>query len=363
MRATVSEDPNVRVCSLKQGGRDGTLALMSPSGDRVLAMPAGIPTLQAALDNWRTAAPQLATEYERLMADAGLGIPIDFAGLHSPLPRAYQWCEGSTYLPHMERMRRARGMELPPKHTLEPIIYQAGADTLLAPGDPIPLPDESWDLDLEATLAVITDDVPRGTTAERASEHIAFVVLLNDLTYRRLIPREFAKSVGPYQSKPARAFAPIAASPAVLADLWDGRRLHATVKAWVNGELLGALATDQDNFFDFPAMIAYAAATRELAAGTILGTGTVANHDPANGFGCLGEKRAVEVAQTGDTATPWLTDGDVVRIEAFAPDGSSLFGAIEQRVVGETAAAVGSGAADWSGLSITTCNGQPETRG
>jgi fumarylacetoacetate (FAA) hydrolase len=308
------------------------LAVVTPSGDRALATPAGVATLQSALDDWPANRPALCAEYERLVGDESIGERVGPAEFLSPLPRAYQWCEGSTYLAHMERMRRARGMALPPEHTLEPIVYQAGADRLLAPLDPIPLPDPAWGLDLEATLAVITDDVPLGTTSDEAQAHVAFLVLTNDLTYRNLIAREYAKSVGPYQSKPARAFAPIAVTPAALGDLWNGRVLRATVKSWVNGALLGAVASDQDNVFDFAEMIAYAARTRELAAGTIIGTGTVSNRDLANGFGCLGEKRAVEIAATGVPQTPWLTYGDTVRIEVFGPDAASLFGAIEQTV-------------------------------
>lgn len=323
----------VRVASFRRGGRDGTLAVVTPDGERALAAPAGIPTLQAALDDWEASASALADAYERLLGDDALGEPVDADELHAPLPRAYQWCEGSTYLAHMERMRQARGMALPPEHTREPIVYQAGADRLLAPREPIVLPDESWGLDLEATLAVVTDDVPLGTTADEAPGHVAFVVLLNDVTYRNLIPGEFAKRVGPYQAKPTRPFAPFAVAPSSLGELWNGRALSATVKSWVNGDLLGAVASDSDNVFDFGVMIEFVARTRHLAAGTIIGTGTVSNRDPSRGFGCIGEKRAVELATTGEATTPWLGHGDTVRIEAFAPDGSSLFGAIEQTVV------------------------------
>lgn len=333
MTSSNREDVIVRVASFRRGGRDGTLAVVTPDGERALPTPAGIGTLQAALDDWEASAPALAEVYEELLDDEALGEAVDADDWHAPLPRAYQWCEGSTYLAHMERMRQARGMELPPEHTREPIVYQAGADALLAPHDPIILPDESWGLDLEATLAVVTDDVPLGTTAAEAPGHVAFVVLLNDLTYRNLIPGEFAKRVGPYQAKPTRPFAPFAVAPDTLGELWDGKSLTATVKSWVNGELLGAVASDQDNVFDFAVMIEFAARTRQLAAGTIIGTGTVANRDPSSGYGCVGEKRAVELATTGEATTSWLRHGDTVRIEAFAPDGSSLFGATDQTVI------------------------------
>lgn len=303
------------------------------AGDRVLPEPAGISTLQAALDEWELVAPALRAEYKRFEAIPAAGLRIQADELHSPLPRAYQWCEGSTYLPHMERIRRARGMELPPEHLVEPIVYQAGADQLLAPNDPIELPDVAWGLDLEATLAVITDDVPVGTTVEAAVGHVAFVVLLNDLTYRNLIPREYEKRVGPYQSKPTRAFAPIAVAPEALGNLWADGLVRARVTSWVNDEILGAVASDVDNSFTFPEMIAFLTKTRSLAAGSIVGLGTVANYDLAMGFGCIAEKRAVESLADGEPHTPWLRPGDRVRIEALSPAGASIFGAVDQVVV------------------------------
>lgn len=322
----------MKLATLKRGGRDGTLALVTPDCSGLLPEPAGIKTFQAALDDWRREGPRLEEAYDRLTASGGASERLAVQKLHSPLPRAYQWCEGSTYLPHMERMRAARGMTLPPEHTEEPIAYQSGADANLAPTDAIPLPDESWGLDLEATLAIVTDDVPVGTTAGDARSHILFVMLTNDLTYRHLMPREYAKGVGPYIAKPPRAYAPFAVNISSLGDSWDGCALHATVKSWVNGGLLGELDSGRDFAFDFCTMIAYLTQTRPLAAGTIVGTGTVANRDPAAGFGCLGEKRAVETTSLGAPVTPLLKRGDTVRIEAFDSAGSSLFGAIAQTV-------------------------------
>lgn len=323
----------MKLASLRDGTRDGTLVLVSPDGRRILPRPAGISTMQRALDRWDEVVPLLQAAWERLAADEEAGQPLQASALHSPLPRAYQWCEGSSYLTHMERMRAARGMSLPPEHTAEPIVYQAGADALLGPCDPLVLPDAGWGLDLEATPAVITGDVPRGTTADDAPGHIVLVTLANDVTYRNLMAREYAKSVGPYQAKPARAFAPFAVAPAALGPAWNGRLLCATLRSWVNGELLGAVESGEDNRFDFAVLIAYLARTRALAAGTIVGAGTVSNRDASRGFGCLGEKRAMETVAGGSPATPWLQHGDRVRIEAFDEYGESLFGAIDQLVV------------------------------
>jgi fumarylacetoacetate (FAA) hydrolase len=323
----------VRVASLKAGGRDGTLALVSASGDRVLPEPGGIRTFQALLDDWAACEPILSAESARLEDDPRAGRPVEPTEFHSPLPRAYQWCEGSTYLPHIERTRRARGLDVPPELVQEPAVYQSGAARLLGPLDPIPLPDEAWGLDLEATVACITGDVPVGTTAKDASAHVLFLVLTNDLTYRNLLPAEVAKGLGPHLSKPTRAYAPLAVSATSLGDLWDGGLLRATVKSWVNGELLGAVDSASDTIFDFPAMIEYLARTRELPAGTIVGTGAVSNEELRNGFACLAEKRAIELLTQGEAVTPWLVDGDTVRIEAFDSDGRSLFGAVDQAVV------------------------------
>ena len=321
------------VATLRRGGPDGTLAVVTPEGDRAVVEPGGIATLQNALDDWAAAGPVLEKCFDRLVADSTFGEPVTWPDLKSPLPRAFEWCEASSYLPHMERMRGVRGIALPPEHATEPIAYQAGASTTLAPCEEIPLPDPAWGLDLEATLAVITDHVPIGTSADEAAGRVLFLSLTNDLTYRNLIAGELRKAVGPYQAKPAKAYAPLAVSPRSLGGLWDGRILHSTVKAWINDVPLGTLPSDRDYAFDFGDVLAFLTRTRALAAGSIVGLGTVASRDAANGFGCIGEKRAVETAEHGAPRTPWLTYGDTVRIGAFGPDGRSLFGAINQTVV------------------------------
>jgi fumarylacetoacetate (FAA) hydrolase len=316
----------VRLATLRRGGKDGTLAIVGADGRRAIAEPGGLRTLQEALDDWETAEPLL----RRGQGDL---VELDEEELHSPLPRAYQWCDGSTFLSHMERLRASRGMALPPRYDEDPIVYQSGSDAFLAPTDPIPLRDVSWGLDLEATVAVVTGDVPVGTTAAEAPRHILLLLLTNDLTFRHLLPGEYAKSVGIYRSKPARAYAPFALTPDELGDQWNGRLLRSTVRSWVNGELLGELRSDEDCAFDFGRLIEYLTLTRSLAAGTIIGSGTISNRDESRGFGCLAEKRAVEITTDGKPTTELLKVGDTVRVEAFDDDGNSLFGALDQTVV------------------------------
>jgi fumarylacetoacetate (FAA) hydrolase len=324
----------MRLGSLPGPGRDGTLVVIAADGGRAVRNPAGISTLQAALDDWPEAEPRLRSVAERLEDDPDSGEEIDLDALHSPLPRAYQWCDASTYLSHMERIRAARGMALPPGHDREPILYQSGSDAFLAPREDIELWDEGWGLDLEATIAVVTDDVPRRTTVAQAPLHVKLVMLTNDLTFRHLMPAEYAKGVGPYRAKPARAYAPVAVTPDGLAGAWSGTLLHATISSWVNGELLGSPDSGRDCAFDFAELIAYLTMTRSLAAGTIIGSGAVSNRDERAGFSCLAEKRAVETSRGTEALTPLLSDGDVVRIEASGAGGASLFGALEQRVAG-----------------------------
>lgn len=323
----------MRLGSLPGPGRDGTLVLISADHAHGLRNPAGIPTLQAALDDWETNEPKLISLAQRLDSGEEAGEPLDPAQLLSPLPRALQWADASTYLTHMERIRGARGMTLPPEHRQEPILYQSGSDRFLGPTEDIGLADEDWGLDLEATIAVVTDDVPQGTSADDARAHIKLVMLTNDLTLRNLMPAEYAKGVGPYRAKPARAYAPIAVATRTLGELWTGALLNATVRSWVNDELLGEPDSGRDCSFDFPTLIAYMTMTRSLAAGTVIGSGTVSNVDEQAGYSCLAEKRAVETLRDGKPVTPLLSAGDVVRIEAFDARGNSLFGEMNQKVV------------------------------
>jgi fumarylacetoacetate (FAA) hydrolase len=298
-----------------------------------VAEPGGIRTLQAAVERWEHALPLLEEALARAEARGPGTIEVAPDALASPLPRAFQWADGSTYLTHMERIRAARGMPLPPGHDTDPIVYQSGSDRFLAPTEDVPLPDPDWGLDLEATVAVVTGDVPRGTRADDVPALIRLVLLADDLTYRNLMPLEYAKGVGPYLAKPARPYAPFARPVGSLGDLWDGGLLHATVRCTVRGGEIGALDTAADCAFDFAELIAHLTRTRALAAGTIVGSGTVSNRDPARGVGCLAELRAVETLRDGAPSTPLLGAGDHVRIEAFDARGDSLFAAIDHRVV------------------------------
>lgn len=316
------------LASLRNGRRDGSLAVVS--SDRRRFLPGPVPTLQAALDDWEEAEPAIAAAADELRR--GGGRDLDPERLLAPLPRAYQYCEGSAYLSHMERCRGARGAPLPPGHGEDAVVLVGASDRFLAPAEPIELGDEAWGLDLEGTVAVVVADVPAGAGRERAAAAIRLLVLLDDLSLRNLLPGEFATGLGLYQSKPVRQFAPFALTPEEAGECWDGALLQARLECRVRGELLGDPATGEDCSFDFPALIAHAARTKPLAAGTIVGSGTVSNRDERRGFSCLAEKRAVEALAGKEELTPYLGFGDEVRIEAFGPAGS-LFGAIGAEVV------------------------------
>ncbi len=332
----------MKLASLKQG-RDGRLVLVSRDLSRaVLAQAAE--TLQAALDDWAAVAPRLRDEAEALEAGRAAGaFTFDAGACAAPLPRAYQWADGSAYVNHVKLVRQARGAELPESFWEDPLMYQGGSDSFLGPRDPIALAEESWGLDLEAEIAVVTDDVPMGTPAARAGDHLRLVMLVNDVSLRNLIPGELAKGFGFFQAKPSSAFSPVALTPDELGAAWDGSRLHRPLISHVNGKILGQPEAGEDMTFDFPTLIAHAARTRPLAAGTIVGSGTVSNRDPdggpgkpvdqgGRGYACLAEVRMVEKILTGEIATPFLSFGDRVRIEMLDAEGDSLFGAIDQEV-------------------------------
>lgn len=328
MSAPGADAAAVRVASLATGSKDGSLGVVSADLKRVL--PGPVATMQMLIEGWSEHAERLI-ELAAAVED-GAGAPLEPSALRAPLPRAYQWCEGSTYLSHMRRCRAARGAAMPPGHDDQPGVLQGASDRFLAPREAIVLGDECWDLDLECTLAAIVGDVPQGIDAAGAASRIRLFTLVNDLTLRSVLQVEFAKGLGFVQAKPLRAFAPVAVSPAALGRAWDGAHVHARVCCWVNGEPLGTLDSGRDAAFDFGEVIAYAARTRPLAAGTIVGTGTISNVEEANGFGCLAEKRAIEILD-GRTPSPYLRYGDTVRIEAYDDDGASLFGAMENTVI------------------------------
>ena len=323
----------MKLASLKAGGRDGTLVVVDRILERAVAVPDVAGTLQAAVDDWPRVAPRLETVYARLNQGA-FSRAFDFqsAELAAPLPRAYQWVDGSAYLHHMELVRKARGTTLPEDHRKDPVLYQGGSDSFLGPVDPIRLADDSWGLDFEAELAVITGDVPQGTPAEGAGKYILLLMLVNDVSLRNLIPGELAKGFGFYQSKPASAFSPVAVTPDELVDAWDGGKVSLPLLSHLNGRLFGCPEAGEDLTFDFPALIAHASRTRGLSAGTIVGLGTVSNRDRQRGASCIAEKRAQEMIDQGRPETPYLRPGDRVRIEMTDAGGHTIFGAIEQRV-------------------------------
>jgi fumarylacetoacetate (FAA) hydrolase len=324
----------VKLASLKAGGRDGTLVVVGSDLQRAVAVPDIARTLQAALDDWARCAPRLAAVSERLAAeDAKDTISFDPAAAASPLPRAYQWADGSAYLHHAELVRKARKAEMPQSLYGDPLMYQGGSDSFIGPRDDILAADEAWGIDLEAEVAVVTDDVAMGTGADEAAGHIKLVMLVNDVSLRNLIPGELAKGFGFFQAKPATAFSPVAATPDELGAAWDGRTVHLPLVSHLNDKLLGRPNAGTDMNFDFPTLIAHAARTRALEAGTIIGSGTVSNRDPDAGSSCLAERRMIETIADGKPTTPFLKFGDRVRIEMLDAAGSSIFGAIEQKVV------------------------------
>lgn len=324
----------MKLATLKTKTRDGLLVLVSKDLSHAVQVPEIAPTLQYALDNWKTCEPKLISVYQRLNAGE-IKNAIVFARqtLTSPLPRAYQWADGSAYVNHIELVRKGRGATLPAHFWEDPLMYQGGSDTFLGPHDDIPLLHEEWGLDFEAEVAVITEDVPMGASKERAEQSIRLLMLVNDISLRHLIPEELAKGFGFFQSKPSSAFSPLAVTPDELGNAWDGKKVHLPLKTYLNQKLFGEPNAGVDMTFDFPTLIAHAAKTRALGAGSIIGSGTVSNYDRSKGSSCIAEKRVLEVIEQGKALTPFLQGGDRVRIEMLDHQKQSIFGAINQTVV------------------------------
>ncbi len=321
----------MKLATLKTGGRDGTLVVVNQSLTRALTVPDIAPTLQAALDEWDRTAPELARVSAELNAGRLRSRALDWEALAAPLPRAYQWLDGSAYLTHVERVRRARNVEMPPNARTDPLMYQGMSDGFLGPRDPIHVPDVGWGADFEAELAVITDDVPEGTDLE-AEAHIRLLMLINDISLRHLIPGELAKGFGFLHGKPASSCSPVAVTPDELGAAWHGAKVHLELRVHLNDELFGHPHAGEDMCFSFAGLIAHAARTRSLGTGTIVGSGTVSNADLTCGYACILERRLVEQVETGEASTSFLQYGDRVRIEMTDSGGHSVFGAIDQIV-------------------------------
>ncbi|QPH54999.1 fumarylacetoacetate hydrolase family protein [Pontivivens ytuae] len=331
----------MKLATLKDGSRDGRLVVVSNDLTRCTDANRIAPTMQHALDFWDAVAPELEAMARGLESGSVPAERFHERQALSPLPRAYQWADGSAYINHVELVRKARGAEMPPSFYDDPLIYQGGSDSFLAPRDPIPSrPD--WGTDFEGEVAVITGDVPMGCDEETARELIRLVMLVNDVSLRGLIPGELGKGFGFFQGKPSSAFSPVAVTPAALPGWRDGK-LHGTLHVDHNGAPFGRADAGIDMTFDFGRLIAHAARTRSLSAGTIIGSGTVSNKldggpgkpvaEGGAGYSCIAELRMIETIADGTARSPFLAPGDTVRIEMPGPDGRSLFGAIEQEVV------------------------------
>jgi len=328
----------LKLATLDEGGRDGTLVVVSRDLSRCVKAPRVAATLRAALDDWRRRAGDLALIAELL--DKGVAnindaevVPFDPARCMAPLPRAAQWCDGSAYLHHVELVRKARHAEMPPEYYDDPLMYQGGSDAMLGPREDVVAVDEAHGIDFEAEVAVVVDDVPMGVSPEAARGYIRLVMLVNDVSLRNLIPSELAKGFGFFQSKPSSSFSPAAVTPDELGEAWDGGKLHLPLLVEYNGRPFGRANAGVDMNFDFGRLIAHAARTRRLSAGTIVGSGTVSNRDPAAGSSCIAEVRMIETIAAGKPTTPFMRFGDRVRIEMKDARGASIFGAIDQKIV------------------------------
>ncbi|MBI1835412.1 MAG: fumarylacetoacetate hydrolase family protein [Burkholderiales bacterium] len=324
----------MKLATIKDGTRNGQLAVVSRDLKTAQIADDVAPSLQAALDDWNFIAPQLQEIYERLNQGRGINsFDFDAERCMAPLPRAYQWADGSAYVNHVELVRKARNAEMPESFWHDPLMYQGGSDDFIGPTDDIALLTEDWGIDFESEIAVITDDVPMGVKVQHAAEHIRLLMLVNDVSLRNLIPAELAKGFGFFQSKPASSFSPVAVTPDELGEAWKDGKVHLALRSTWNEVLVGQPNAGVDMVFSFPQLITHLCKTRQARAGTIIGSGTVSNKDSKKGFSCIAEKRALEMIAQGEASTPFMKFGDKIRIEMLDKNGKSIFGAIEQSVV------------------------------
>lgn len=323
----------MKIASLKSGGRDGTLVVVSRDLSRAVAVPDIAVTLQVALDDWEETAPLLQEVAEHLeKGHVGGEFAFDARKAAAPLPRAFHWVDGSAYVNHVELVRKARGATMPESFWQDPLVYQGGSDDFLGPCEDIPVSSEDYGIDMEAETAVITDDVPMQTQAGQAQKHIKLLMLVNDVSLRNLIPAELAKGFGFYQSKPSTAFSPVAVTPDELGTAFRDGRIHLPLRTFLNGKLFGEPECGIDMTFSYHELLAHVTKTRRLGAGTIIGSGTISNYDRSKGSSCIAERRMLETLEHGAPQTPFLRFGDTVRIEMTDADGLSIFGTIEQKV-------------------------------
>jgi len=329
----------MKLASLR-AGRDGHLVVVSNDLTRYASAKGVADTLQAALDDWGNAQPALEAISQKL--ESGGGEAFDQHECASPLPRAYQWADGSAYVNHVELVRKARGAEMPDTFWTDPLMYQGGSDSFIGPRDDIPMADEAWGIDFEAEVTVVTDDVPMGVSAANAVQHIKLIMLVNDVSLRGLIPAELGKGFGFFQSKPSSAFSPIAITPDELGDRWRDAKVHLPLLSFLNDKLFGKPEAGIDMTFDFGQLVAHAAKTRPLAAGAIVGSGTVSNKlndgpgksidEGGVGYSCIAEIRTIETINDGKPTTSFMKFGDRVRIEMNDENDHSIFGTIDQVV-------------------------------
>ena len=329
----------MKLASLKSG-RDGELVVVSTDLSRFLRATDAAPTLQAALDDWDAVRPRLQALSAEL--EAGQGEPFDAASCASPLPRAYQWADGSAYVNHVELVRKARGAEMPDSFWTDPLMYQGGSDAFIGPREPILATSEDWGIDFEAEVVVVTRDVPMGVSVDDAGHFVRLIMIVNDVSLRGLIPGELAKGFGFFQSKPSSAFAPVAVTPDELGDAWHGNKLHLPLLSYLNGEAFGKPDAGVDMTFNFAQLIAHAAKTRPLSAGSLIGSGTISNKldggpgkpisEGGVGYSCIAEIRTIETIESGAPTTSFLKFGDRVKIEMLDAGGASIFGSIDHSV-------------------------------
>ncbi|MGI1945951.1 fumarylacetoacetate hydrolase family protein [Shewanella glacialipiscicola] len=324
----------MKLASYNNGRRDGQLMLVNRDLTKTVAVPAIAHTMQQLLDGWDLLKPQLQELYDALnegMFDNAQA--FDEAKCLSPLPRAYQWADGSAYVNHVELVRKARGAEMPETFWTDPLVYQGGSDSFIAPKADIKMANEDWGIDFESEIAVITDDVPMGVSSDNAAQHIKLLMLVNDVSLRNLIPGELAKGFGFFQSKPSSSFSPVAVTPDELGVRWKDSKVHLPLITYLNGELFGRPNAGVDMTFNFSQLVSHVAKTRPLSAGAIIGSGTISNYDRSAGSSCLAEKRMLEVIAEGKATTPFMRFGDTVRIEMLDDNDVTIFGSIDQKVV------------------------------